>query len=99
METNELIAEFMELETTLTHKGVKEYYQREYNSGSWYEEHQLRYHNSWDWLMPVVIECFERFGNTDTIDYMRLNDALLTCNIDELYQVVVEFIKEYNKQN
>ena len=49
--------------------------------------------------MPVVIECFERFGNTDTIDYMRLNDALLTCNIDELYQVVVEFIKEYNKQN
>ena len=42
METNELIAEFMELETTLTHKGVKEYYQREYNSGSWYEEHLIK---------------------------------------------------------
>jgi len=56
------------------------------------------YDSSWDWLMPVVVECFERFANTDTIDYMRLNDALLTCNIDELYQVVVEFIKQYNSE-
>jgi len=57
------------------------------------------FHKSWDWLMPVVIECFERFGNTDNIDYMRLNDALLTCNIDELYNEVVEFINQYNKEN
>ena len=57
----------------------------------------LQFHKSWDWLMPVVIECFERFGNTDNIDYMRLNDALLTCNIDELYNEVVEFINQYNK--
>jgi len=60
-------------------------------------ECNLSYHISWDWLMPVVIECFERFGNTDNIDYMRLNDALLTCNIDELYKVVVEFIKQHNQ--
>ena len=42
IENNKLIAEFMGLETTLTHKGTKEYYQREYNSGTWYEEHELR---------------------------------------------------------
>ena len=60
------------------------------------KHHESNYHCSWDWLMPVVIKCFEVFGDTDTIDYMRLNDALLTCNIDEVYQVVVEFIKDYN---
>ena len=93
METNELIAEFMELETTLTHKGVKEYYQREYNSGSWYEEHQLSYHNSWDWLMPVINKCYQEHMSK------HISDAVMTCDISEAYQVVVEFIKEYNKQN
>ena len=57
---------------------------------------QMRYHSSWDWLMPVVIKCFEVFGNTDIIDYTKLNDAILTCNIDEVNKVVVEFIKEIN---
>ena len=82
MENNKLIAEFM---------GNGKEYEIDINTKT-----LKSYHTSWDWLMPVVIECFERFGNTDTIDYMRLNDALLTCNIDELYKVVVEFIKEYN---
>ena len=80
MENNKLIAEFM---------GTSIGYGNDY-----YTNDKFPYNTSWDWLMPVVIECFERFGNTDTIDYMRLNDALLTCNIDELYKVVVEFIKQ-----
>ena len=57
-------------------------------------ETPLEYHSSWDSIMPVVIKCFEVFGNTDIIDYTKLNDAILTCNIDEVYKVVVEFIKE-----
>jgi len=58
-----------------------------------------KFHNDWNWLMTVVIKCFEIFGNTDTIDYTKLNDALLTCNIDELHRVVVELIKQYNEKN
>jgi hypothetical protein len=30
---------------------------------------------------------------------MMLNDAILTLNIDEVYQAVVEFIKWYNEQD
>jgi hypothetical protein len=93
MKDNKLIAEFMGLQFS---KG--EYYRPLFNSGDWISEDELHYHTSWDWLMPVVVECFERLGNTDTIDYMRLNDALLTCNIDELYNAVVEFIEEHNVQ-
>jgi hypothetical protein len=58
----------------------------------------LQYHNSWDWLMPVVIKCFEVFGNTDVVDYTKLNDAILTCNIDEVNKVVVELISELNNK-
>ena len=49
----------------------------------------LKYHTSWDWLMPVVEKCL----TTDGQHYV-INDALLTCNIDELYQSVLQFIKQ-----
>ena len=97
MTYNKLIAEFMGYENTGTlNNPMYEYYDNDFQDGS-YKIKDLQYHKSWDWLMPVVVECFERFGNTDTIDYMKLNDALLTCNIEELYKTVVEFIKFYNQ--
>jgi hypothetical protein len=63
---------------------------------------QLKYHKSWDWLMPVVLECFECYDYgtmvSDDLNF-KLNDALLETNIESLYKVVVEFINEYNKYN
>lgn len=117
-ENNKLIAEFMGLETTLTHKGTKEYYQREYNSGTWYEEHELRYQDSWDWLMPVVqrIECTSTDNKDNSDNFFNVAIEVFECNINGVdtsinishnaqtkikatYEAVVEFIKEYNKQN
>ena len=95
-ENNKLIAEFMGISID----GEFAYIEDE---GSPLEEvmpiNKFNYHSSWDWLMPVVVECFERFGETDTIDYMRLNDSLLEANIDSLYKAVVKCINEYNKTN
>lgn len=60
----------------------------------------FRFNSSWDWIMPVVVECFNRY---DTIEnnlsnhQFFLNDALLETNIASLYDVVVGFIKWYNK--
>ena len=53
MKENKLIAEFMGLEFS---KG--EYYRPLYNSGDWIPENELQYHESWDWLMPVVEKIF-----------------------------------------
>ena len=52
-ENNTMIAEFMELEVTPKYN-PKEYYVKEYNSGEWYLPEEMKYHESWDWLMLVV---------------------------------------------
>ena len=60
----------------------------------------LRYHTSWDWLMPVVVKLFDdeynEFDGADDLSF-RLNDTLLETNLDSLYSIVVEFINKYNK--
>lgn len=60
----------------------------------------LRYHTSWDWLMPVVVKLFDdeynEFDGVGDLSF-RLNDTLLETNLDSLYSIVVEFINEYNK--
>jgi len=100
-ESNKLIAEFM----SVRYKSDKDYFKelvemREdgilYELG--YMESQLKYHESWNWLIPVVQKikkCKHYYQNLDGLDY-----ALLCClTIDSLYIEVVECIKEYNELN
>jgi len=47
-----------------------------------------RFHNSWDWLMPVVEKIYLLDAH---IDFFRV------INFEATYKRVVEFIKEYNK--
>ena len=62
----------------------------------------IRYHNSWDWLMPVVEQCLEKHNNLidgrDVIDtpYSSIAQALQVVSLKETYNAVVEFIKENN---
>jgi len=61
----------------------------------------LKYNKSWDWLMPVVERCFEKYDlieNNLSNHQFKLNDALIEVNINSLWRTVVEFIKYYNKQ-
>ena len=90
-ENNKLIAEFMD-------------YQLEIVDGEFYAtkddmleclcvEEELHYHTSWDWLIPVINKCYqERMSK-------HIAEAIITCDIDEAYKVVVGFIKAYNKYN
>ena len=85
MENNKLIAEFMELEVE---DGL--YYYTTLMDD--YKTDMLYFNTSWDWLMPVVEKCFqiELKGNL----FFKLNDALLTTNIDEVYKAVINIIKQ-----
>jgi|TARA_R110002167_G_scaffold75000_1_gene209776 hypothetical protein len=95
MNNNKLIAEFMELPTEVSKAGLLNYYHREYNSGTWYEEHELSYNVSWDWLMPVANEIIKsRDEQNADWDLTDLKYGLQSTSIDMVYQAVIEFIKQ-----
>ncbi len=82
-ENNKLIAEFMNY-ADLGTEGDFSY---------------LKYHTSWDWLMPVVEKCrLESRCEYDTDDaWDKIQWALEEVNKEEIYKAVVEFINQYNK--
>ena len=65
------------------------------SSDYYYEDIELEYHTSWDWLMPVVEKCYHNGAEENEIG--DITHALLDCNRDHLYISVVEFINQYNK--
>jgi len=86
MEYNKLIAEFMGyvyeddrffMEDS---EGVRLYE---------YLPHELQYHTSWDWLMPVLIEI-------ERIIVGEVTWISTYCDIEREYKRAVEWIKKYN---
>ena len=96
MKNNKLIAEFMGLEnpfneitdaTLYRYKSVDEKGEFQFDI----ELHEMRYHVSWDWLMPVCQKIDKYLeDNISLIGYF--DDCLKSNDIDVRYQSVVEFI-------
>jgi len=88
-ETNKLIAEFMGDETL--------YIQIDYCTDMAFPYDDLHFHESWDWLMPVVKKCLDIYHIEQKND--DLNFPFYDCmgDIDRTYKLVVEFIKFYNQ--
>tara|TARA_B110000977_G_C10589294_1_gene303686 strand:+ start:95 stop:358 length:264 start_codon:yes stop_codon:yes gene_type:complete len=82
---NKLIAEFMQ-------KGSKSLGIYDFD-GCHYRLDELKFHTSWDWLMPVIQKCRQenRLEYFDMVYY-----ALEECDINVTYKAVVEFIKNQN---
>ena len=101
METNKLIAEFMvrdnRADKTHTTEEMKNNFLEEVMfyalGGVWEREDELRYHASWDWLKPVVDEIEMRCQGVP----QELLHLSLFSTRQEVYQAVVEFIKNQNK--
>ena len=88
---NILIAEFMGVpQGAHTHFMVEPF-----SLESYADAEDLKYDISWDWLMPVVEKCFDEQDKVSDDLSFALNDALLETNINSLYKVVVEFIKQH----
>jgi hypothetical protein len=54
----------------------------------------LKYHESWDWLMPVVAKIMrdERNWDLEREHMIRLSDALHIAYIGDVYEAVFGFI-------
>ena len=94
IENNKLIAEFMGAEPLYLIESVEyEMYEVfdfiEY--GVLTMDDKLKFHTSWDWLMPVIDKCYQEHMSK------HIADAVMTCDKDKAYQAVIEFINEYNK--
>ena len=81
MEDNKLIAEFMGYPNIANDKDKKDYL-----------EDCVKYHESWDWLMPVV-QKIEQY--CEGVPQEMLNISLYS-DINEVYNAVIEFIKNQN---
>ena len=91
IKNNVLIAEFMGYENVGTlNNPMYDYYDNYFKDGC-KSVNDLCYHKSWDWLMPVIDKCYQEHMSK------HIADAVMTCDIDKVYKVVVEFINQLNK--
>jgi hypothetical protein len=86
---NILIAEFMGAKV----KGTM-YYFPEPMPFTMAEESRLSFHNSWDWLMPVVGKTYQL--GLDNEDVLVVRDAVAEANLNDTYNAVVDCIKKEN---
>jgi hypothetical protein len=90
MKDNKIIAEFMGMENNL-------YHFQSHDTDIHYTNSELKFHTSWDWLMPVVNKIEDYLSdNVGKVGYF--DDGLISNDIEVRYQSVVEFIKEYNDE-
>ena len=96
METNNLIAKFMELEYAPQDSRWDDWFDKDRYRVTFGNRIPLQYDTSWEWLMPVV----EKIKDTGYGQELDNIDNVLTCDLtrENLYNAVVEFIKEYNNR-
>jgi hypothetical protein len=110
IENNKLIAEFM----GLTYKEEKDFFDDKIIKKVISKGHpdktihqdidyhfqltQLRYHGSWDWLIPVFQKIMDICLNyeDDYGDFYEIRDCI--PDINQTYKAIVEFIKMYNEK-
>ena len=91
---NRLLAEFMKTKSSI----VNDMYFGA--DGILYSVENLRYHFSWDWLIPVVekILCTENTGLDWEGYYEKIHDSLWSINIESVWLACVEFVKWWNEE-
>jgi len=100
LEGNKVIAEFMGKKLPTDEYVIP--IDGELNLCYWVDE--LRFHSSWDWLMPVVRKIVEYCINESddafmSDEYTSILETVSLAVIEDSFKVVVEFIKCYNNQS
>ena len=89
---NMLIVKFMNVELWIDDGSLQVY---KFPNGEMHGLGALKYHNSWDWLMPVVYK-IKWLGDVDDEHYDEIDAGLTNALITQTYDAVINFIKKYN---
>jgi hypothetical protein len=68
---------------------------------NWEDKAYGKYHESWDWLMPVVERILKTYSPESGVwpyEYNQLAKRKFGTSINEIYYCVVAFIKWYNQK-
>ena len=95
MKNNKLIAEFMGM--TYHHNDNSVMIQMTSQGNEIVPIDSMGYHNSWDWLMPVVEKCIDIYHIELKNDDLSFKFYDCIGNKERTYNTVVRFINEYNK--
>jgi hypothetical protein len=100
-QSNEIIASFMELRKEISDKYTFPRWFVKVNDGRRLGEfvgytHQLQYHSSWDWLMPVVKKIRPLWRLSQSEEAASIMAHMFDSDIDKVYECVVEFIRKQN---
>lgn len=76
------------------------------HKGHWWNERNLQYHTSWDWLIPVIQKIkgmhLDILKQAYVMEYMKaaahMNSGLLSLKIEEAHLGVYKFLTWYNQQ-
>ena len=93
MKNNKIIAEFMGMTIDNNDKSMMIFKTPQGNDIIYIDE--LKYHSSWDWLMPVIEKIKEIRPLPDEHDD-SFSWVCRSSDIEAEYNSIVEFIKEYN---
>ena len=95
MKDNKLIAEFMGFQKTTIGWYDNEEVMNFNSDSNTFDE--LKFHSSWDWLMPVVakINRDEKYLNNEHREYLL--DVVPFGHIEDVYDAVIYFIRHEYK--
>ena len=105
LEGNKLIAEFMGwVHSVVNYHGINLFHYPEGDKSPIHCKQmgleQMKYHYSWDWLMPVVSKInsldYLNLWDDNNVDKYNLTESLKNVDIESTWELCVEFIKWYN---
>ena len=112
MKHNKLIAEFMgakghpkynSIEWDIYITGCLDVDSDNENAQHFFTPNQMKYHSSWDWLMPVInkIRSMDSTYEVEEVGKYDWDNEIshYEFDLDLTYKSVVEYIKEYNNED
>ena len=103
MNDNKLISEFMGITGEYNEDEKVVYLDSDIDGKGIYAFSDMKYHTSWDWLMPVLrnisvtAELYELPEDSNLIE--DITNGLVSIDIEMTFEAVVEFIKAKNNQD